>query len=76
MIFTQFGSFITDILILTHAEILLEETYFKGFPVVDDMEYMRLYGYVRRKELKTALGEVTIDYLDGISDRPVCVPVV
>ena len=38
-------------------EILLEETNFKGFPVVDDMECMRLYGYVRRKELRLALGE-------------------
>jgi hypothetical protein len=36
---------------------LLEETSFKGFPVVDDMECMRLYGYVRRKELRIALGK-------------------
>ena len=41
----------------TCIEILLEETNFKGFPVVDDMECMRLYGYVRRKELRLALGE-------------------
>ena len=39
------------------TEILLEETSFKGFPVVDDMECMRLYGYVRRKELQLALGK-------------------
>jgi hypothetical protein len=39
------------------TEILLQETSFKGFPVVDDMECMRLYGYVRRKELQVALGK-------------------
>ncbi|CAB4009161.1 H(+) Cl(-) exchange transporter 5 isoform X2 [Paramuricea clavata] len=40
---------------IEQLEILLEETSFKGFPVVDDMECMRLYGYVRRKELRIAL---------------------
>lgn len=45
------------------TEILLEETSFKGFPVVDDMECMRLYGYVRRKELKMALGELSFQLL-------------
>ena len=39
------------------AEILLDETSFKGFPVVHDMDSMRLFGYVRRKDLKVALSK-------------------
>ena len=40
-----------------NKEILLEETSFKGFPVVDNMNSMQLFGYVRRKDIKVALGK-------------------
>lgn len=40
-----------------NKEILLEETSFKGFPVVDNITSMQLFGYVRRKDINVALGK-------------------